>query len=230
MKRFWTLALACVIPAMPAHANLVLDKVIVDLAADQLPRDDIELLNEGSERMYVLVEPFHVSDAGKESEARVLRKVGDPSNLLVSPRRLVLEPGERRLVRLAVIGERPVQEQVYRVRIRPVVGETEAENSGLQVLVGYDTLVLVRPNARVGDISVSRNREKITVVNRSNTSEEFYDGRICNPSEPECTDLPPNRLYAGEEWTIAADEDAIVSYTRIFDGRSERYEFANLTD
>ena len=230
MKNLWTLATALAIPAMPAHANLMLDKVIVDLEASQLPRDDIELLNEGSERMYVLVEPFLIRNPDTKNEERILQGVGDPSKLLVSPRRLVLDPGERRLVRLAVIGDRSTEEQVFRVRIRPVVGDVEAETSGLQVLVGYDTLVIVRPHTIVGDLAVTRDSDHITVVNRSNASQEFYEGQICKSDGSQCADLSPNRLYAGEVWQIDADENAKVSYTRVVDGRSQQYEFPRSTD
>ena len=230
MKHLWTLATVLALSAVPAHANLMLDKVIVDLETSQLPRDDIELLNEGSERMYVLVEPFLVRNPDTENEERILQGVGDPSKLLVSPRRLVLDPGERRLVRLAVIGEQPSEEHVFRVRIRPVVGEMEAETSGLQVVVGYDTLVIVRPGAITGELAVSRNSDHITVVNRSNVSQEFYDGRICKSDGSQCADLSPNRLYAGEVWQIDADDNAQVSYTRVVDGRSQQYEFPRSTD
>ena len=230
MKFLWMAAAALAIPTIPAHANLVLDKVIVDLGPDQLPRDDIELFNEGSERMYVLVEPFLVRNPDTEAEERVLRAVDDVSDLLVSPRRLVLDAGERRLVRLAIIGDRPSEEQIFRVRIRPVVGEVETVASGLQVLVGYDTLVIVRPDAIVGELEVTRDIGHITVVNRSNASQEFYDGRICNSDDSKCTDLSPNRLYPGEVWQIDADETASVSYTRVVAGRSEQYEFPKIVD
>ena len=131
--------------ASMAEAEMVLSQVIVDLLPGKPPRQDIEVWNDGPERMYVLAEPFEILKPGTPQEQRVAAALPDESGLLVSPQRLVLEPGERRTVRVAAIGERPASDRVYRVAIRPVAGAVTAEESALKVFVGYDTLVLVRP-------------------------------------------------------------------------------------
>ena len=58
---------------------------------------------------------------------------------------MIHEPGQRKLIRLAVIGLRPARERVYRVTVKPVTGELSASETGLKLLVGYDVLVLFSP-------------------------------------------------------------------------------------
>ena len=58
---------------------------------------------------------------------------------------MILEPGQRKLIRVAAITASPDHEHVYRVTVKPVVGAIQANESGLKIMVGYDVLVLVRP-------------------------------------------------------------------------------------
>jgi len=139
-----------------ARAEMVLSQVIVDLLPGKPPRDDIEVWNDSSERMYVLAEPFEILAPGTPSEQRVAVTEPEQAGLLVSPLRLVLEPGEKRTIRIAAIGARPASDRVYRVTIKPVAGTVSAETTALKVFVGYDTLVLVRPEAISGDVEGAR--------------------------------------------------------------------------
>lgn len=208
----------------PAHASLALDRVIVDLASDQPARADIELTNEGEERMYVAVEPFEILHPDTEEQQRIELDLGSENALFVSPLRLILEPGEKRLVRIAAIGARPAIERTFRVRIRPVVGEVVGEDDGLKLLVGYDTLVLLRPASLTGQLDVQRKDDAIWIRNNTNTSYEFFDGKACSERLPNCRELRPNRLYPGEVWQIAASPDEKIEFTRIVEGAAEKFE------
>lgn len=203
-------AMACVLWSTAASASLVLDKVIIDLEAGGPARDDIELLNDGDERIYVAVEPFEVLYPDTDREQRVELSLDTPGPIFVSPRRLVLEPGERRLLRIAMLGERPERERVFRVRVRPVSGELVSDADGLKVLVGYDTLVLLRSAEDIGSIVATRGEGRLRLENRSNSSIELFDGKACLPGSSECRALSSNRLYPGEEWVIdAAGEERV---------------------
>lgn len=218
--------LAFLVVALPstAHASLALDRVIVDLASDQPARADIELTNEGEERMYVAVEPFEILHPDTERQQRIELDLGSEDALFVSPRRLILEPGEKRLVRIAAIGARPPIERTFRVRIRPVVGEVVGEDDGLKLLVGYDTLVLLRPASLTGQLDVQRKDDVIWIRNTTNTSYEFFDGKACSARLPTCRELRPNRLYPGEVWQIAASPDEKIEFTRIVEGTAQKFE------
>jgi len=195
-----------------AQAEMVLSQVIVDLLPGKPPREDIEVWNDGAERMYVLAEPFEIRDAGTPQEQRVPAGLPEESGILVSPQRLVLEPGERRTIRVAAIGERPASDRVYRVAIRPVAGAVSAEESALKVFVGYDALVLVRPERFTGDVEAQRNGRTLTLTNAGNTAQELFAGRQCDSAGENCQSLPAKRLYPAATWEQTLPFETPVNY------------------
>jgi P pilus assembly chaperone PapD len=189
------------LPLSAAHGELVLSELVVELQPGEHSRADVEIWNNGEERSFVAVEPREVLGAGTSSESS--RKDPDPEKLgiLVSPARLVLEPGQRRLLRIASIA--PTNgERVYRVTVKPVVGPLASAESGLKVLVGYDVLVLVRPADPRPHVTASRSGNQLTLRNDGNVSVELVDGKACDASAKSCSDLPGGRLYAGAEKTV----------------------------
>lgn len=205
------LALA-VQPTSAARAEIVLSELIVELQPGKRTRADVEVWNNSPDRAYVVAEPAEVLAAGTSAESR--RSDPDPEQLglLVSPARMILEPGQRRLVRIAAIGPHAGRERVYRVTIRPVAGQLSAEESGLKLLVGYDMLVLVRPDKQEPRISGSRIGEGIVFRNTGNVSVELIEGRQCRAPDERCTPLPAKRLYAGAEWHVQTDGAPIVEF------------------
>jgi len=195
-----------------AQAEMVLSQVIVDLLPGEAPREDVEVWNDGTERLYVLAEPFEIRGAGTTSEERVRAVLPDEAGILVSPQRLVLEPGERRIIRISAIGERPRTDRVYRVAIRPVAGAVSADVSALKVFVGYDALVIVRPDQITNDIEVERSGRTLVLHNVGNTAQEFFDGQQCDAEGRRCQSLPAKRLYAGATWEQALPFETVVSY------------------
>ena len=137
---------------------------------------------------------------GQLGEQRVPSLDPGQSGLLVTPQRLVLEPGERRIIRISAVAPRGEQERVYRVTVKPVAGPLESESSALKVMVGYDVLVLFRPLAVRGEVTATRAAGKITFHNESNVATELYEGKQCNASGGQCVDLATWRLYPGATW------------------------------
>lgn len=213
-----------VVLAPSAHAEMVLSQVIIDMKPGANTFQDIEVYNDGDERLFVAVVPVRIKDPGLSSEAR--QSEPDPSalGLLVSPQRLVLEPNQRRVVRVAAIGERGATDKVYRVAIKPVAGALSAPSTALKVLVGYDALVLIRPKAIAGGVTATRQGRRITFHNGSNTAQEIYDGKQCVAGQT-CVSLPARRVYAGADWSVDLPEDAPVEFTVSDGSRSGRSVF-----
>jgi P pilus assembly chaperone PapD len=201
------------IAAAPARAELILSQVIVDLTPDQPARQDIELWNNSNERMYVVAEAAEIVAPGLAAEQRLAEPDPEKLGLLVTPNRLILEPGQRRLVRVSAIGARGDRDRIYRVAIKPVVGGLEAEKSALKILLGYDALVIVRPAVPAFDVSATRSGNAITFKNEGNTNAELFDGRQCDEQAKVCTELPPKRLYAGATWEQSLPGTAVVEYS-----------------
>lgn len=218
-------ALSALLFPAAAHGELVLSELIVELQPGKHVRDDLEVWNNAPERAYVAVEPREIINPSLNSQRD--RRDPDPEKLglLVSPSRMILEPGERRLLRIASLAPGSDQEHVYRVTVKPVVGGVDAKDSGLKLLVGYDVLVLVRPAQPVTNVSAVRIGKKLTFKNMGNVSVEIVDGKQCNASQAECTKLPGKRLYAGTSWTAELGSDGPAEYTLKSPGRTDRKVF-----
>lgn len=215
--------LAVMLGPVPARAGIALSKVIVDLTADAPPRDDIEVSNDSEERQYVVAEPAMIQSPGTPQQSRLESPDPTVTGLLVTPQKLVLEPGERKLIRVALVVPRDAAERVYRLAIKPVAGTLEAEKTALKVFVGYDVLIIARPAVVTGRITATRSAGSITLHNGLNISVEMSGGRQCDAASRNCVALPATRLYAGADWTIPTALGTPVTY-RVQKGKSSADE------
>lgn len=190
------LLLTALAPLAPARAELVVSQLIVELKPGSSRVQDVELLNDSPERNYVSVEAREMIEPGTARERSAAPADPEKLGILVSPRRMILEPGQRRMLRIAALGPAIAQERVYRVTVKPVVGEVSGD-TGLKLLVGYDLLVLVRPGAIQSAVDADRRDNKLVIANRGNASVELVDGKQCDFSGRSCRELPGKRLYAG---------------------------------
>lgn len=196
----------------PAHAGIVLSQVVVDFQPGEASSQDIEVWNNGSERAYVAAEPAEIQSPGLSNERRAPAPDPTASGLLVTPQRMILEPDQRKLIRISTVIPRSDKERVYRVAIKPVAGPATSDASAVKVLVGYDVLVLFRASATVGDIVASRSGKRIIFENKSNTAQEMYDGKQCDTVGQNCVALGANRLYPGATWEQPLTYDTPVEY------------------
>lgn len=201
-----------VLAVTPANAGMTLDKVIVDFGPKAPSRDDIEITNSGDEILYVSVEPAEIIEPGEASERRVTTPDPRALGLLVSPNRLALGPGERKILRFSLL-DRPVGgDRIYRVAIKPVVGELTATRSALKVLVGYDVLVIARPADARPLLTASRDGGALLIRNLGNTNALLFGGRQCDDAQADCVELPSMRMYAGNAWQLDLPRDGPVQY------------------
>ena len=212
--------LAIVVPCA-ARAELVLSDLIVELRPGTQARADVEVWNNSPERSFVSIEPREIIDPSLVTQS--VRHEPDPERLglLVSPARMILEPGQRKLVRIASLRADTDREHVYRVTVKPVVGGIEAADSGLKIILGYDVLVLVRPTRAAPAVTGVRKGKTLTLTNAGNVSVEIVDGRQCATGSS-CVSLPGKRLYAGASWTTELPSEGPAEYTLKSPGRTDR--------
>jgi P pilus assembly chaperone PapD len=188
-------------------------------------REDLEVWNDSPERSFVAIEPREIINPGSPTQSDHQDPDPEKLGLLVGPSRMILEPGQRKLVRIASLSSSSDREHVYRVTVKPVVGGIESEDSGLKVLVGYDVLVLVRPAQPAANVSASRNGRSLTFSNSGNVSVELVNGRQCKAQQAQCTELPGKRLYPGATWSVDLQSDTPAEYTLKSPGRTDRRQF-----
>jgi P pilus assembly chaperone PapD len=195
-----------------AHAQMALNKVVIDFPGDKVPRDDIKIQNTGDETLFVLVEPFQIINPGMETQKR--EKIRDPgkAGLLVTPNRFVLQAKQTKVMRLVVLRPAEKKDRVYRLTVRPVVGDVKAEQTAVKIVIGYDVLVVVRPPGSKGNLQAKREGKKITFTNPGETSVLLSNGKNCDANGKDCVDLPPKRMYVGTEWTTELKHDTPAFY------------------
>ena len=219
------LAASTLLAATPARAELVLSELIVDLQSGKHVRDDVEIWNKSDERAFVAVEPRQILNPSLANQSEHRDPDPEKLGLLVSPTRMILEAGQRKLLRIATLAPANSREQVYRVTVKPVIAGVQAPDSGLKILVGYDVLVLVRPPQALPSITATRNGRALTFNNQGNVSVEIVEGKQCNSSRAECKELPGKRLYPGASWTVELSSDLPAQYTLKSPGRVDRKTF-----
>ena len=229
IRRVWRkaalAALATMVLPTTASAEIVLSQLVIDLAPGKPARGDIEVWNNDKERAYVVVEPYEVMNPGAATIQRRTDPDPEKLGLLVTPARMILEPGQRKLLRIAALGALPARERVYRVTVKPTVGTVQSNVTGLKLMIGYDVLVLLRPAApAVTRLSGRRAGDRLTIRNEGAASVELAAGKACRAKNA-CQDLPGKRLYAGAEWTVDAPAGVPVDYAVITADRTGHQTF-----
>jgi P pilus assembly chaperone PapD len=217
-------SLSAVLPA-PAAADMVISQVIVDFVSPAKRRADIEILNRGRERMYIVVQPSQIVNPGQGSQSRV--RIVDPGKhgLLVSPLRMILEPGQRRIVRFAALTAPKGKDRIYRVTIKPVVGKLKSKRTAVKIVVGYDLLVIQRPAKAKAKLSGSRSGKYLVVTNNGNTNALLLEGKQCPRGSKRCAQLPARRVYPGATVRIKLRGRGPVQYLMQVGTQTERLTF-----
>ena len=213
--------LVLVIPQ--AHAQLKLSDFFIDLAP-QSKAEELFVSNTGNERLFLKIKAVEVIDPGLESESIISNEDPRKLGLLVSPQRVVLEPGEEKRVRLVGL-EDTATDRFFKVNVTPVVGELETtETIGVKLMVAYAAWIFQRPDNAKPELIVSREAGKIKVKNIGETHAQIFAGEQCNINGKECVDIEKFRVLVGREKQIDLpfpDNTAPIEIKAIYSGKSE---------
>lgn len=202
--------------ASAARAEMVLSQVIVDVRPDDPSYKDIEVWNNGPERIFVSAQPFEIQSPGTPAERRVENPDPAVAGILVTPQKMVLEPDQRRIIRVSFITPRRDTDRVYRITIKEVSGGIESEKTALKVLLGYDVLAIYRPTTVTGQLFGKRLGRSFLIRNDSNTAQELFDGKQCDATGNNCKALLSSRLYPGATLEQELPYETPVEYSVTF--------------
>jgi hypothetical protein len=213
--------------ATPALAQLSIERLWVDFGPGDQPRADLVLVNQSKDRYYITVAPKEVKSPGEPTEAKVVE--GDPETLglIVTPNRLVLEPGGSRSIRFVSLNHDLKRDRIYRVLVSPQVGEIVAPQAtgtdhalAIKILTAYEVLVTVRPDHPVATVKAERDATGLVLTNTGNSNALLFDGRDCARSagnvvsDKSCTKIPSRRLYSENMWRVPLNKpDDKVSFS-----------------
>lgn len=196
-------------------ADMLIDNSIIYFEPGKPHRQDITVRNTGKSPLYIKVTSSVVHAPGTDQQSR--KKAINPkqSGLLVSPNKLVVPPGGRKLIRFVNLQPSRDREGVYRVVIEPVVGKIQAQENAVKVMIGYEILVLAQPKTSKPNLTAQRNGKTLTLSNDGNVNIYLFRGKQCpqnNSENEQCTTLRDKRLYPGNQWQLSLAEDAPVQF------------------
>ena len=180
------------------QAGINVDRTIINFPADQAPRQDIIVSNQGDEVAYVKVEVLEVINPGEKNEERRLLNNLEDITFVASPAKLVIPAKGRKQVRLVNLAA-PDKEKVYRINFTPVEPPlAKAEGMGVRILVAYQVLALIHPAEPLEALDITVEDKTLIVNNKGNSYALITNLKQCDDKGENCQDdIGSKRLYAG---------------------------------
>ncbi|MBA3211381.1 hypothetical protein CBZ97_007050 [Salmonella enterica] len=193
--------------AQTGHASMMVSPMIVEINKEKSVRVEVFSRSDSTDYVHAYVKKIihPATPDEKEEDAPQWHE----QDLLVTPGRLAVPAGSKRVVRLVNLSP-PLQEQVYRVYFEPATpGEDTTLNNekGISSRIGinlvWGVLVHVAPkNPRVG---MQLNTEKRSITNNGNQRIVLSDIQVCRSqgkSEACKSHLQTKTIYPGESFLV----------------------------
>lgn len=215
--------------AFPASASMILERTILNFH-EGMKRQDLEITNPDQEPLYVKIELLEVLHPNTEQEQQNLISDSLAAKFLVTPEKLVIPAGGKKLIRFVNLQSPSDKEKVFRVNLIPVAADGNTKKTtGVKVLVGYQMLVFIQPKKLVPKLDGVISNGQLHLSNNGNTNLMLRNGTQCeNPKKKKnCNDLPSKRLYPGNKWSIDLKHSTEAQYVMHYGERSKIITFKN---
>ena len=188
-----------------SHA-MYIDKAVVNFLPEKPARQDIKVINNENENLYVKIDVLEVINPGQPNEQRNLVRNPDKVDLLVTPSRMVIPPNGTKLLRLINLATDIQEEKVYRINITPIAAPNaeKAEGTKVNIIIAYQALVLISPLNPTYEVDAKREGKMLSVTNTGNSYVVVKGGEQCPAikNEEECFAIPPKRVYSGVTYRV----------------------------
>ena len=195
------------LPPLEQLLKFSVDKMHILFSGSDRPIQNVVLKNKTAYTMYITAKAEKLTRPGFQDQSKV------PTNaLLVSPRRLTLDPQGQRTVRLVLQTPANVQEDVYRIVFVPqtdsfdktlVEAQISGEPARVAVVAGLAVSVSSVPLHAEPKIEWSRTKSGLVVlINRGTASVLLDSGKFCSDDGRPCVHIPSKRLYPGNTWGL----------------------------
>jgi P pilus assembly chaperone PapD len=214
----WIIILALLLMPNAAQAEFLITSAVLEFTKDSPTQQDIEIVSRSKTDDYLVAEVAEILNPGTSQEER--RVITDPSTsrLLVTPDKTILSGGGRKTLRFVLLHPLDAKEHIYRVAIKPVIKGLENNNKvGLKILIGYEVLVIIRPQEIAASYTAQRNGAVFTVNNTGNTNILFNNGSQCSDTTT-CKMPPVLRVYPSQQVTETLPLSTAVTYA-VWDGK-----------
>lgn len=217
-----------------AQGDLLISRSIIIFDDILKSKEDVTVVNDDPENnLFVQVESFRVDAPGATNE-QLVPIDGDPDpTFIVTPTKLIVDPGGTSLVRLLNLQAPDQIEMVYRINFLPIEKPIElVENPNndmispmIEILIAYQVLAIVLPLDPQAIVELARNGKIAVFTNPANANYLLVAGQQCNPlDENECLELPSKRIYPGNRWELELPYDGPFTYdSRTHEGNRPNY-------
>ena len=200
-------ALAVLLLSSLSTQAMYIDRAIIDFLPGEATRQDVKVINDSDDNLYVKIDVMEVINPGTEQEERKPVTNPDDIKLLVTPAKMVIPPKSSKLVRLLNLDDELKEEKVYRINVTPIMPplQEESKESKVRVVIAYQVLVLVAPNKPHYLLETERKTDSLTVKNTGNSYVIITGGKQCPATETadiKCLDVATKRLYPGNTYQI----------------------------
>jgi len=182
---------------------------VLEFNEDNLVQD-VDITNTGDYKIFLNLTVAQILNPHTANPKRVELKDPRTSPVLVSPKQVLIPPGQRKRVRVILRKAPKNVDDIYRLSVKPFTGDVQIESdrppeqksSAVKILLGYDVLLLARPKEPVGTLAVKRTAKALWFKNTGNTNVLLRRLQQCNAAGEDCESLQPNRIYAGEVYKV----------------------------
>ncbi len=197
------------------YADIALSEVILDFNESSELRKDIWVTNHGNSKSFVEISPYLILNPGEDPVQK--EPVSDPrkSEIVVTPNKMILEPGQKKAIRVLLKKFSRKEEKIYRINVVPKVGNVKLKGrakegeirTGVKVIVGYDVLTILRPDNPKKDYSLNISGKNLEVRNKGNVSILVDEVHQCKTSNlEECSIVKGPRVHPNKTESIKLSE------------------------
>ena len=162
----------------------------------------LTVVNEGSNKAYIVLTPTRVDNAGTKNAKVIKEKNPKKLGLLVSPTKLILKPGKQRKVKITDLVKGNDKDVIFKINGAQFnmpskkTGKDLSDETGVtaEVAIGFTTYVYARPISLKPDINININGDKATFTNTGNTTVNVNSIRQCDANDS-CLNVSPLWLF-----------------------------------
>ena len=208
-----------------AFAQLAVNPAIMTFQGEKNARQDIYVANTSTRTQYLQISASRIVEPGVYPETYFESPNPAEVGLLVAPRRITLQPGEERVVRVILLDTELESDKAWRVHIEPTIGDIESDRSVAVTLLAFKALIIARPASPVSEIVSQRDGRTLRLTNTGNSNVVLFDGEQCPGNEQPCQRIKGKRLWPGLQWTTELPTDAPVTFKLRDTGEDRSMEF-----
>lgn len=188
-------------PRGEACASMRVVPAIMTFEDGKKDRKDFKVSNTSQRTQYLDITAFRITEPGASPEDLQTNPDPEEVGLLVAPRKIILRPGETKLIRTILLEQNIENDQAWRVSIKPVIGDVTAKSNGTLISIAFNALVIGRPTAPNPDVKGHWEDHTLVLHNYGNSYSKVIEGQQCVPGIA-CKNVKPKRIWPGESHHI----------------------------